>query len=845
MKKHRNVIIISFAVLFIIIISGTVCYATGPDQGMFPDVKSLFNGQSKSKYLSTYRDNYYLDMKETGVFKSFDFNIFNGFANMLFQAQKSLTYVIMIIVYYAFELKFTDLMDPVLTGVINALRDSIFNQFAIMFIALLGIFYVTKIIRDQKTQVWMAILQTIAIVSISTFFLATPTKFLNAIDNLSEGVSKSVLEGTFKATHKGEAPDTAVITVCEDLWVMFVHKPWQILEFGSTKAAEEQEENILTKKPDAKERQEYVNNLAKDGDLFSPVWGLGRLSAIVIYIIPLLIQMALIGILCLLVLMYKALMITTAMFGPFVFLLALIPWFGFRALNSWISKLVGYGSMKIVLSFFVTILFAFTIAIYSYADKLGWMFVLLTQVTVTYGIYWKRDKFFDFIVIARDSIQKGHAPLNRELRKDANVEGYLKNLRFRKQKNEGEDDDDDAKSLGRGKYSTGSRKKETKSDKEEGDLENSGKGKHYNQEGSKKANSQSLKGLLKVAEDILEQQYENSKRMSEEKAKATGKEPDYDYSVRKVMNREEMNLPKFEEREKLALAKQLERVAKAGGDPEELYKEKIKLESPEEDVERPKGIVIKHDGEEEIINPDELKEELSLPERSKKSTEDFNRVYGKNYDPRFMEKLMKRYGSSNVENTLKNMEKVSNRENIRNPAGYLTESLKNNELNREDLKPEYEEAYRPEKINIDNVENEHNGNNNEKIKFPSHEPAVNKHSSKNVNWEKERVSHESVNTPNMKQNYLDEDTIRPNDEAVIKEEPVSLNIDDQAKTVEKPPTVRVNRNENVKIDKKEVANENKFKSGVNIEKEFVPAKEVENIEPEKLKLGEDNNEQEI
>ena len=48
------------------------------------------------------------------------------------------------------------------------------------------IFYVTKIIRDQKTQVWMAILQTIAIVSISTFFLATPTKFLNAIDKAIE-----------------------------------------------------------------------------------------------------------------------------------------------------------------------------------------------------------------------------------------------------------------------------------------------------------------------------------------------------------------------------------------------------------------------------------------------------------------------------------------------------------------------------------------------------------------------------------------------------------------------------------------------------------------------------------
>lgn len=718
-KQHRITVIVLIFTIFLILTVPHVAHASGPEDGMMPSVTSLFNGSNNSVYLNQYRDNYYLDLKETGIFKSFNLNIFNGIANILFKLETALTYLLIVIVYYSFKISFTDILSPVLNAVVKSLQQGIFNQLVLVCISLLGVFYIAKIIRDQKSQVWSAIIQTILIITLSMWFLNNPATVLKSIDDFSQGASQVMLEGTFKATNAGDTTDSAVVSACNSIWVMFVHKPWQILEFGNVEMAEQHESKILTLAPGSDERQEIINDLGKDGKHFAPMWGLSRLAMQLLYLIPLLIMAAIIAIICLLVLIYQALMVVVAMMGPIIFLMALVPWWGFRAVKGWSSKLIGYGSMKIILSFFIAVMFSFMIAIYNLNDKYGWFVVIILQLIVVAGIYWKREELFDWVATMRN-IHNGPQQINKQIRKDANVEGYMKNLRNKRlsqnafsngyadsidgteRDNSKSEVNSQASNMGDSRKTSKVYSSENTSERTPGaspgtvtldtkpkdrsnikDIEARDIVEHEwimdKPESIFKENTD-LKQLLKIAEEILEQQYESSKNASEEKALKMGKEPEYSSFVKSVQNREKMNLPRFDEREKMAIANDLKTVIEAGGRPEDLYYKDI-LDNPKS-IESPRELILRMDGQEEIVSRVEF-EAISISDLSDQYTSEFNNDYDKKYDTKFMENLIKKYGRENVRYMLDQMRDINRKEEIKNPAGYLTQGLKNNSMNHE------------------------------------------------------------------------------------------------------------------------------------------------------------------
>lgn len=147
-----------------------------PENAMFSGLNNLFGGHNDSKYLTKYRFNYSLDLKKTGFFSDdFIYKVFNVIAIIVFKLIIGITHVLIIIIDLAFEISFVQMFSDAISATTTSLQQNLFADLSIACISLLGIFYVVKIVREQKTQVWVAIIETLIILTFSTFFFNNPS----------------------------------------------------------------------------------------------------------------------------------------------------------------------------------------------------------------------------------------------------------------------------------------------------------------------------------------------------------------------------------------------------------------------------------------------------------------------------------------------------------------------------------------------------------------------------------------------------------------------------------------------------------------------------------------------
>lgn len=703
MKKLRS--FLSLLLVGIFLLTPLPAYADSPGTAALPRMDTLFDGRNDSPYLNQYRENYALDCVEPGTLSAkeqFE-NAINSLANVLFQVQLNTGYLLVAIFYYSFEIDIYQIFSPLLTSFVTEMKTSLFDELSLIAISLLGLYFVIKLIQNQRTQVWVAILQTAIIVAFSMFFFTQPLKLLKGVDSGSKEIARQVLTGTFKATNEGRAPDSAVVAAANNIWQIFVHQPWQMLEFGNVSVAKTQEQRILSMPIGSDERKAYIKEMAKDKKYFTTDWGMKRLGLILLYFIPLLIMFIVIALMCLLMLAYQFLTVLYCMMGVFIFILALIPFFGIQLIQNWFMKIIGAGSIKIVVCFCVSFLLSCVSVLFGTTESYGWFITLLLEVTVIVTIVWKKDELFEMFTALRLAPTNAKA-LQSKMMRDVNVEQkiheYASNRRMKKDGTGG------GYSSGHGSHGGGS---SSGSGGGGGGGSSGGggsggggssPGNSYDPSGQQPAsppvppNNDSLRNLMKKAEEILDKMYAVSRADSEERARITGKPPEYTEFVEKVDTREKLGAPRFEQREIQAVADEIQRILKAGGNPEEII---TQGRARQREAERPASVM-------EIVNePQQLQpaEEKTPPvdyeKLNEEYTNEFNTLYGRTYDTSFMQGLTRKYGHGNVRQVMDSMVKRQEREGqISNPAGYLTQSLKNRAKEQAHYREKIEASQRQE-----------------------------------------------------------------------------------------------------------------------------------------------------
>lgn len=575
--------------------STVVMAVSDPMDAASPDIPDLFSSlKNPNPYLTDYRSNYWLD-DTAGIFDPVE-NMINAISNVLFTLQQGLAYLLIIAFYYAFEFSIFDLFKDIIELFIVNMKGQLYDNLIIIILSFMGIFFFIKQLQRQVVQFWVALIQTVLIVALGIFYFTQPGFVLEKTETATKEISKMVLAGV-----NNNNKTSAVINASNELWDIFVHRPWQMLEFGDTALAAKYTDDVLSSSSD--DREKLFKKLESDG-----LWqnmGLKRLGFQLMYLIPMLITFAIFAMLCGMVIMFQFLTMIIFLMGIFILIVALIPGAGPRILGQWFSKFISTAATKVVLVFFLSIIIAFNKAIFAYAETEGWLIALILQVIVYVAIFLKRNELIDLFLNVKDTIQNP-ANAGRLLRRDpalayAGNAGLQRNSYRRYKRLDDTSNEEIQYNRQRQRvsdyetYDTSDRLGDNKSDNKVVVVQNyadsqyekpdHGVTRSYDSNedfaetigaNSNSSNSQNasyyneMKQYIKKAEEILEKQLEVLKQDAEIKARQTGRPPEYDPRVRRAEVREKMRQPKFDRNEIEKMVSKIRAVERAGGKAEDL-----------------------------------------------------------------------------------------------------------------------------------------------------------------------------------------------------------------------------------------------------------------------------------
>jgi hypothetical protein len=336
--------------------------------------------------------------------------------NILFQVQKTTVELVMAFVGYAFTLDPTTWLHDIVNKTISGVYRDTFSKISMIMLAVVGGYMIMQMARRNKNKVFSTIFKTVLILAAAEYFYLHPIQIMDTATDYINNISISFASNVFyDDTVPGDKKDNEdnnwpVTATANGIFNEYIHRPWQILEFGSAKTALKgnsssklnNEDTILSKVPGVKRTKDYTEIQEKEQFSTSST---KRLGFILVYFIPLGIDLAVIMIMCVLVLAYKFFLLLLIFLGIFIFPLSLIPGTGIRILKEWAIKIFGIACMQIVLVFLLGLMLQLNNAIIKSADTNGWLVTIFIQSIIYTFIFLKRKE----IVRIFNKVQRGAA----------------------------------------------------------------------------------------------------------------------------------------------------------------------------------------------------------------------------------------------------------------------------------------------------------------------------------------------------------------------------------------------------------------------------------------------------
>jgi len=566
------------------------------DDALTPGMDDAAESSGDSNFIE-YRDNYILDTEKISFFKNPMSTTFDGAANGLFTLQKGLATIQIYLFQIALEANIQDLLEQFITPFIDSMRTIIFEGFSVFFISLCALLLLIKLAANRQAQAISGLLQILLVVTLAFVFYNHPVEMMQMAGDVTNEVSDAVLEGPYSAINGSGTSTSMEGKVAALVWNVMVHKPWQTAEFGSIETAETYEDDILKYAPESDERKELVKKLAEEEGLFSKSLShqLERIfTLLVLGTLNLLIFLFLTAF-CVLIVGYQFLTLGYMMLGVFVFMLALIPYFGTEIVKRWALRIAAACGTKILLAFILSLLLVFMDAMYSFIDTEGLLYTLFMIIVIIGMIYTKRKEILGLFTDFRAnnmSVAGTYQTMHRALDQDLNMVHNLNNL-YSMKKQERQDPglysgDTSQRDRGRSSYRQ-SGNYDYHSDSSGYDQRPSlGTGSRYSMDVARndmdpkdymqrarsdefKATAQDMSRYFKRAEEMLQKYYEKSKTESEETAERKGKGPEYGDFVRRTNAVRSLGAGQFDQRDVSALARMMANVERKGGNLESVH----------------------------------------------------------------------------------------------------------------------------------------------------------------------------------------------------------------------------------------------------------------------------------
>lgn len=636
-KKTAILLLLLLIIGAFLIISTQQTYAASESDGLYENIEDAAKESGDTNLINN-RDNYEIDTEKISFFKDPSSVIFNMATNFIFTLQRDFSKLLIVVFDFSMGTSISTILETFIEPFITGMKNTIFERFAVFMISICAFWFLIKIVTNRQSQVFSNMLSLIAIIVVAFAFFAYPVQLLKGLDNVSNEMANAVMDAPYDTisgddneTISSKGKSSAVI------WNLFVHKPWQLIEFGSVSKAQQFENDILKHKPGSDERKKAVQEIAEKENLFSKElsYQSGRCATAFILLLINIFLIIVLMLLCILILGYQFLLLLYVMLGIFVFLLALIPYYGMELVKKWGLKLLGAACMKVLLVFFLSILMVFMSVLYGYTDKFGLLCTMLIIIVMVSMIYLKKDEIiglFSEFNIGSINFKTPEQMINRAMDQDANVLSYMRNSKLGA----------DISRQESGEFSG-------KNNESNNVLGNTTSSKEYTSQFRDLKDStenitktiQDMSKYFTKAEDLLQKSYDKSKSESEEKAVRNNTEVEYGNFVNRTDAIREMGIGSFDARDISSVANLVRSVELKGGDVEKIIDTNSDyINKPK--IQRPSNLQdsLAKSGDQRVAEP---------PVSVRVGNEYFKNAFGDEKGENFYENMKKKYNPAVVE----------------------------------------------------------------------------------------------------------------------------------------------------------------------------------------------------
>lgn len=563
-RKRKRILLLLFMIL---LTAGFAANTVFAEDGLYPDLPEAAQ-ESGDENLIRYRDNYYLDTVKMGITDAIP-AMFAGMANALLSFQKGLATIQITVLGIAMDANALELFEGLVPPFVDSMKIYLFEGFATFFISVCGLVLLIRFVTNRQAQAVSGLFQVLLILSLAYLFYNHPVELLKNADEVVQEVSGEVLQAPYEAVNGAGSGDSLEGKVSSLVWTIMVHKPWQIAEFGSVQKANVYEQEILIHAPESDERKNAVKELASSENLFSKSasWQIERITTLVFIGIINLVVFLCLTLLSGMIFAYQFLILVYMILGIFVFLLALLPYFGIELIKRWGIRILAACSTKILLAFFFSLLIVFMSAIYTFIDTKGLLYTLFVMVAMIAILYLKRKEIASMFTgfraantVASEIYHAGDAAWNMGT---GNLSYGPYNPYAGQQSSRMRGNTRSESSAGSGAASAPPSAPAAAMISQNGQESAAAM---KDAADSIKKTTQDLNRYYKKAEELLQKQYEKSKAESEEDAQRKGEAPQYGAFVRRSDAVRSLGAGQFDQRDISSVARILQRVEKSGGD---------------------------------------------------------------------------------------------------------------------------------------------------------------------------------------------------------------------------------------------------------------------------------------
>ncbi len=688
----RRIIRIIVIICLLIVLASIFVYGSDGTDG----------SESGGAYNSIY-DNYYLDMEPKSMMKAPVANLFNALANGLFGLIKMLGNFVCSLTEFAYSVNMFELMEDTMTPLFGNIGSKIFGGLSIFFIGLAGFYLIFKLARGHLINVILGILSLALVIAIATAFFTYPGRILTSVDEAFSDIAGDIIDPVYQDINGSDAENVSSAKKTSDLlWNIIVHKPWQILEFGSESVADKHEEKILALEEGSDEREEYVKEANVKTFKATVSQQVERFSTVIIYLIFSVIVFVAVLAFLVLIIGYQLWVWVLAIFSIFVFLMALVPNFGLGLLKRWAVQILSAMAIKVVLSFMLIILFVVMSFFYGLTGKFTMFEVMFMFISMFFIAYKKRGDLVKLFAVSvhvpgsefinrnnAERLREGAQDVNRRL--DNRITGWIVRRRYGTpneeesyeqggsvSKNQKDQEVNRSSYINKtnyeknptGEYKTrkvyegryrenANAERDKRAYEEEQNADYTSKDEAYRSvefydrtekqrgEDYEPSDANFRKNYEEVysqndknkAIEILRYNYEESKRLAEEKALKSGKEVEYTEFVRRTDALRAMNKnAEFDTRDVEKVARIVKRYEAAGGNADELKGKDFNNKNlTKTTIKRPRNLL-------------DFKEKQKKTEIKKqpKGLEFFRQNFGEEKGENFYNKLSEKYGEEQL-----------------------------------------------------------------------------------------------------------------------------------------------------------------------------------------------------